>query len=73
MSEEVIRFWTMWPNFHGHQGSKGHKPKQFLCTQYNPNFFSDFDETQWDYALVVSDELIRFVVGDFISKVTRAK
>ena len=60
MSKELITFWTMWPNFQGHQGSKGHKPKLFLCTWYSPNFFSDFDETSWDYALVVRDELVTF-------------
>ena len=24
MYQELIRCWTMWPNFQGHQGSKGH-------------------------------------------------
>ncbi len=48
--------------FQGHQRSKGrkpkgHKPKPFLCTQYSPNFFSDYDETLWDCALVDSHEL----------------
>ena len=37
MSAE-LRVWTMWSNIQGHQGSKGHKPKQFLCTQYSLNF-----------------------------------
>ena len=60
MSKELIRFWTMLPNCQGRQGSKGHKPKPFLCTQYSPKFSSDFDETLWDYALVDYDELIRF-------------
>ncbi len=60
MSKELIRFWSMWPDFQGHQGSKGQKQKPFLCTQFSPKFFSDFDETSWDYASVVSDELIRF-------------
>ncbi len=45
MSNELIRVSPMWPNFQGHQGSKGHKPKPFLWTQYRPKFLSDFDET----------------------------
>ncbi len=34
---------------------------------------SDIDEISWDYALVVSSELIRFGVCDLISKFTRDK
>ncbi len=29
-----------------------------MRTPYSPNFFSNFDETSRDYAMVVSDELI---------------
>ena len=68
---EVIRFWGIWPNFQGQIGEicgvwiKGDKVKSFLCTQCCQfactQCRSEVDEMLGDYALVVSDELIRSI------------
>ena len=34
--------------------------KSILVYTVQPKFFSDFDETSWDKALVVADVLVRF-------------
>ncbi len=35
VSRKMIMFWPIWTNFQGHQKSKGHDLKSFLCTQYS--------------------------------------